>query len=181
MWIELVTQGRFWVWALRIFLTILLNHGLRMDLVQLAETQIFLSRLADIGDPEVMRLLSTITKRLFISEYVLLRFQGSKFLARLSQKVGELADDDSVQAAVVCLDAFVGVGYVADYVAIVPEFKTVLGRQDKTAAFIIQVIAKNGFPKYFDGLESIQPYQQQCSVFEKNFKTDSRSSLSQWL
>jgi hypothetical protein len=183
----LVTHGRFSVWALRIFLTILLNHSLRMDLVQLSETQIFLNRLAEIESPEVMKLLSTITKRLVISQDALPKFQTSHFLAHFCKKVIELADGESLQAAMMCLDAFVDVGYIDDYIAIIPELKTVLGRQDKTAAFVIRIIAKmarfpqccpalakNGFPRYFDALKGIQAYHQQCSIFEKNFKRSTR-------
>jgi hypothetical protein len=88
-----------------------------------------------------------------------------------------------VEAGMLTFDSFVDVGFLPEYLELIPDLKVVLSRRDKIASFTVavvvkltqyrkccQVLAENGFRKYFAGLRKMVHYQKACDEFEENMK-----------
>ena len=169
---------------LKVMLAVMQNRALRVTLAQVPNTAVFLAGLCRIKDVEISKMLSTVARRFVVSEECLAGFGAAKFLSSYMDACVEVGKEQAIEAAVMCLDAFVDCGFVADMPEVVKHVKEFLKRQDKVAGHSVGIAARMarfpecaevmksmGFVRYFGKLEKMGSFAKECALFKKNVKS----------
>ncbi|OHT03667.1 hypothetical protein TRFO_28855 [Tritrichomonas foetus] len=165
---------------MRLFLAVLLDKKCRSRLAQLPQTTAYLNFLVETKNGEVMKMISTCVRRL-ISEESLHNFQESGFFQNYWNTVMEINDQNVTNAAIMCIDKLVKVGFLDDLNIILPTMKKVINFGGGIAEQAIKIVSsssrfqecvpvlkKHGFPKYFAKLKETRNFTKECRMFEKN-------------
>lgn len=177
-------SGLSHVQKLKLLLIAMQNTGLRFGLAKIPDTAAFLTDLCGISDVEISKLLSTVVRRLVVSEDSLKPFENVEFLSLYIGKCVEVGEEAAIEAAVMCLDRFVKCGFVRDMPKVIPYVKEFLKRKDKVAGYSVGIAAsmarfpecavvmkKTGFARYFETLEKTGNFRKECATFSKGMKS----------
>jgi hypothetical protein len=132
-------------------------------------------------DPNLMQMILIVVRHVAVTREAMAAAEEAGFLWKLLSGVIERPQTPLLETGLLVLDAFLNVGYVADYLWVIPHLGALIARGDKLARFTLRLLpmfaryrgcssllAAHGFPKYFADLKKRGQYLDVCNEFERN-------------